>query len=323
MTIDLEKVLVIGISSRALFNLEHENSIYQQQDIEAYRRFQLEQENQVLEKGTAFHLVDALLSLNKLSEERLVEVVVMSKNSPDTGLRVLKSIQHYGLDVTRSAFTGGDPLAPFLTAYNVDLLLTRHSDDAQVAIDTENCAAALIYDPPESFQPDRDQIRIAFDADAVLFSDESEYIYKTEGLARFQQNESDNEDVVLPDGPFAKLVRLLARLNEKLGADRSPLRLSIVTARNGPAHLRVIKTLRQWGVFVDQAFFLGGMSKEPVLSTLRPHIFFDDQPIHLIKASKQIPSSQVPYRSDSPIQALPEQTEAIDSVTDIEGVEGE
>lgn len=315
MTFDLEKVLVIGISSRALFNLEHENSIYQQQDIEAYRRFQLEQENQVLEKGTAFHLVDALLSLNKLSKERLVEVVVMSKNSPDTGLRVLKSIQHYELDITRSAFTGGEPLAPFLTAYSVDLLLTRHSDDAQVAIDTENCAAALIYDPPESFQPDRDQIRIAFDADAVLFSDESEYIYKTEGLERFQQNESDNEDVVLPDGPFAKLVRLLARLNEKLGVDRSPLRLSIVTARNGPAHLRVIKTLRQWGVYVDQAFFLGGMSKEQVLSVLRPHIFFDDQPIHLINASKQIPSSQVPYRSDSLIQALPEHSKDNDSGT--------
>ena len=321
MTIDLEKVLVIGISSRALFNLEHENSIYQQQDIEAYRRFQLEQENRVLEKGTAFHLVDALLSLNKLSEERLVEVVVMSKNSPDTGLRVLKSIQHYGLDITRSAFTGGEPLAPFLTAYSVDLLLTRHSDDAQVAIDTENCAAALIYDPPESFQPDRDQIRIAFDADAVLFSDESEYIYKTEGLERFQQNESDNEDVVLPDGPFAKLVRLLARLNEKLGVDRSPLRLSIVTARNGPAHLRVIKTLRQWGVFVDQAFFLGGMSKEQVLSVLRPHIFFDDQPIHLINASKQIPSSQVPYRSDSLIQTLPEHAETNEAVTRFEGAE--
>ncbi|WP_290702930.1 5'-nucleotidase [Amphritea sp.] len=321
MTIDLEKVLVIGISSRALFNLEHENSIYQQQDIEAYRRFQLEQENRVLEKGTAFHLVDALLSLNKLSEERLVEVVVMSKNSPDTGLRVLKSIQHYGLDITRSAFTGGEPLAPFLTAYSVDLLLTRHSDDAQVAIDTENCAAALIYDPPESFQPDRDQIRIAFDADAVLFSDESEYIYKTEGLERFQQNESDNEDVVLPDGPFAKLVRLLARLNEKLGVDRSPLRLSIVTARNGPAHLRVIKTLRQWGVFVDQAFFLGGMSKEQVLSVLRPHIFFDDQPIHLINASKQIPSSQVLYRSDSLIQTLPEHAETNEAVSRFEGAE--
>lgn len=315
MTIDLEKVLVIGISSRALFDLEHENSIYQKQDIEAYRRFQLEQEDKVLDKGTAFHLVDALLSLNKLSEDRLVEVVVMSKNSPDTGLRVLKSIQHYGLDITRSAFTGGEPLAPFLTAYSVDLLLTRHSDDAQVAIDTENCAAALIYDPPESFQPDRDQIRIAFDADAVLFSDESEYIFKTEGLERFQQNESDNEDVALPDGPFAKLVRLLARLNEKLGVDRSPLRLSIVTARNGPAHLRVIKTLRKWGVFVDQAFFLGGMSKEQVLSVLRPHIFFDDQPIHLINASKQIPSSQVPYRSDSPIQSLPEQSEEDDPVT--------
>ncbi|SEQ76581.1 5'-nucleotidase [Amphritea atlantica] len=306
MTFALDEVLVVGISSRALFNLEHENRIYQQQDVEAYRRYQFEQENKILDKGTAFHLVEALLSLNTLSDERLVEVVVMSKNSPDTGLRVLKSIQYYGLDITRSAFTGGESLAPFLQAYSVDLLLTRHPDDAQVAIDTQDCAAALIYDPPESFQPDRDTIRIAFDADAVLFSDESEYIYKTEGLERFQENESDNEDVVLPDGPFAKLVRVLSRLNSKLGADRSPLRLSIVTARNGPAHLRVIKTLRQWGVNVDQAFFLGGMSKEPVLSALRPHIFFDDQPAHLVSAAKRVPSSQVPYRSDSLINSLPQ-----------------
>ncbi|WP_417222617.1 5'-nucleotidase [Amphritea sp.] len=304
MTFDLNEVLVIGVSSRALFDLEHENSIYQQQDVEAYRRYQYEHENTLLGKGTAFHLVKALLSLNKLSDERLVEVVVMSKNSPDTGLRILKSIQHYDLDITRSAFTGGDPLSPFLQAYSVDLLLTRHSDDAQVAIDTQDCAAALIYDPPESYQPDHDKIRIAFDADAVLFSDESEYIYKTEGLERFQQNESDKEDIALPDGPFAKLVRVLSRLNRKLGADRSPLRLSIVTARNGPAHLRVIKTLRAWDVNVDQAFFLGGMSKEPVLSALRPHIFFDDQPAHLIQASKHVPSSQVPYRSDSQIQSL-------------------
>lgn len=304
MTFAFDDVLVVGISSRALFNLEHENRIYQQQDVAAYRRYQFEQENRILDKGTAFHLVEALLSLNTLSDERLVEVVVMSKNSPDTGLRVLKSIQHYGLDITRSAFTGGESLAPFLQAYSVDLLLTRHSDDAQVAIDTHDCAAALIYDPPESFQPDHDTIRIAFDADAVLFSDESEYIYKTEGLERFQQNESDNEDVLLPDGPFAKLVRVLSRLNSKLGADRSPLRLSIVTARNGPAHLRVIKTLRNWGVNVDQAFFLGGMSKEPVLSALRPHIFFDDQPAHLLSTSKRVPSSQVPYRSDSLIQTL-------------------
>ncbi|WP_432473802.1 5'-nucleotidase [Amphritea sp. HPY] len=304
MTLNLDSVLVIGVSSRALFNLEYEDSIYQNQDIEAYRSHQLEQESCLLTKGTAFHLVEALLGLNKLSNERLVEVVVMSKNSPDTGLRVLKAIQHYALDITRSAFSGGEPLGPFLNAYSVDLLLTRHQDDAQIAIDTKDCAAALIYDSPKSFQPDRDKIRIAFDADAVIFSDESEYIYKTEGLERFQQNESDNEDIALSDGPFAKLIRVLSRLNRKLGADHSPLSLSIITARNGPAHLRVIKTLRHWNVYIDQAFFLGGMSKEQVLGALKPHIFFDDQPGHVEPASKLVPSSQVPYRSDSPIQEL-------------------
>jgi len=304
--VNLSDVLVIGVSSRALFDLEHENSIYQQQSVEAYRAYQLEQENTLLAKGTAFHLIEALLGLNSLSEQRLVEVVVMSKNSPDTGLRVLKAIQHYGLDITRSTFSGGEPLGVFLKAYNVDLLLTRHLEDAQVAIDTENCAAALIYDPPESYQPDKDKIRIAFDADAVIFSDESEYIYKTQGLESFQKNEADNEDIALKDGPFAKLIRLLSTLNQKLGVEHSPLSLSIVTARNGPAHLRVIKTLRQWNVYIDQAFFLGGMSKEPVLKALRPHIFFDDQPGHVEPASKLVPSSQVPYRSDSQITKLTE-----------------
>ncbi|MEH6579648.1 MAG: 5'-nucleotidase [Amphritea sp.] len=304
MSIDLSQALVIGVSSRALFDLEHEDSIYQNDSVAAYRTYQQENENTLLEKGTAFHLVEALLGLNKLSDERLVEVVVMSKNSPDTGLRVLKAINHYGLDITRSAFSGGESLAPFLKAYSVDLLLTRHEEDAQVAIDTEDCAAALIYDPPKSYSPDKDKIRIAFDADAVIFSDESEYIYKTEGLDRFQENESINEDIALKDGPFAKLIRVLSKINRQLGIDSSPLSLSIVTARNGPAHMRIIKTLRKWDVFVDQAFFLGGMSKDQVLSALKPHIFFDDQPGHVKPASKLVPSSQVPYRSDSKLKQI-------------------
>ena len=305
MSFDLSQTLVIGVSSRALFDLEHENSIYQQQSIAAYRSHQLANEQTLLNKGTAFHLVEALLGLNKLSDERLVEVVVMSKNSPDTGLRVLKAIRHYKLDITRSAFSGGESLAPFLKAYSVDLLLTRHEADAQIAIDTDDCAAALIYDPPECYQPDNVKIRIAFDADAVIFSDESEYIYKTQGLQRFQDNEIRNEEVALPDGPFAKLIRMLSRINQQLGAEHSPLSLSIVTARNGPAHLRIINTLRQWNVFVDQAFFLGGMDKEPVLRAISPHIFFDDQPAHVRPASKSVPSSQVPYRSDSKLKQLP------------------
>src|SRR5690606_4055207 len=148
-----------------------------------------------------------------------------------------------------------------------------------------------------------------FDADAVLFSEESELIYKTEGLEKFQENEVRNEDVALTEGPFAKLVRVLSRIHHQIGSDKSPIKLSIVTARNGPAHMRVIKTLRNWNVYVDQAFFLGGMPKDKVLQALRPHIFFDDQVSHVEPASKVVPASQVLYKSDSPLRRLPLATE--------------
>jgi len=310
MAIEFTNTLVIGVSSRALFDLEKENRIYESGSVEEYRRYQLENEQVVLGKGAAYYLVKALLDLNQYADERLVEVIVMSKNSPDTGLRVLNSIRHYGLDITRSAFSGGESLAPFLQAFSVDLLLTRHEADVQLAIDAEDCAAAVIYDPPKDYLPDSEKIRFAFDADAVLFSEESELIYKTEGLEKFQENEVRNEDVALTEGPFAKLVRVLSRIHHQIGSDKSPIKLSIVTARNGPAHMRVIKTLRNWDVYVDQAFFLGGMSKDKVLQALRPHIFFDDQVSHVEPASKVVPSSQVLYKSDSPLRRLPPAEEA-------------
>nr|WP_288453554.1 5'-nucleotidase [uncultured Pseudomonas sp.] len=305
MPLDFQNTLVIGVSSRALFNLEKENAIFENGSIEDYRNYQLEHESLVLEKGAAYYLVEALLKLNKYSpshSQRLVEVIVMSKNSPDTGLRIHNSIRHYNLDITRSAFSGGESLAPYLQAFDVDLLLTKHSEDVQTAIDTEQCAAAIIYDPPSDYLPDEEQIRFAFDADAVIFSEDSEFIYKTEGMAKFQSNELLNEDVELKDGPFAKLIRVLSTIHRKIGSEKSPIKISIVTARNSPAHVRVIKTLRKWNVYVDQAFFLGGLAKDKILKALRPHIFFDDQTYHVEPASKVVPSSQVPYKSGSPLR---------------------
>jgi len=314
MSLDFRNTLVIGVSSRALFDLEKENNIFNSGSVESYRKYQRENEMIVLDKGAAYYLVDALLKLNSYSSQRLVEVIVMSKNSPDTGLRIHNSISHYGLDITRSAFSGGEPLSPFLQAFDVDLLLTKHQEDVQAAIDMEQCAAAVIYDPPSDYLPDEEKIRFAFDADAVIFSDESEYIYKTGGIRQFQENEVINEDVELKDGPFAKLIRVLSAIHNNIGSDKSPIKLSIVTARNSPAHIRVIKTLRKWNVHVDQAFFLGGLPKDKVLKALRPHIFFDDQRAHVEPASKVVPSSQVPYKTSSPLRDYLENKVHIDLV---------
>lgn len=298
MALDLSNILVVGVSSRALFSLEDENKIFDEQGLEAFAEHQFQNEKEILGKGTAFPLVEALLNLNDRSDEKLVEVVVMSKNSPETGLRILNSIEAYGLEITRCAFTGGENLSPYLEAFDVDLLLTKHVADVQAAIDAD-CAAAIVYDSPtEDFIPDKEHVRFAFDADAVVFTDESEYIYKTEGLDAFLKHEKDNTNSPLNEGPFAKLLRILSRIQKKFGLEKSPIKIGIVTARNSPAHIRVIKTLRAWGVYVDSAFFLGGVSKDKILKAFRPHIFFDDQETHVGPASKVVPSSIVPYKSN-------------------------
>ena len=296
----IENTLIIGVSSRALFNLEKENQIFESGRFEEYRKYQIEKENEVLEKGTAFHLVEALLKLNSYSDERLVEVIIMSRNSPDTGLRILNSVKHYNLDITRSVFLGGESQAHYLKAFQVDLLLTRNQTDIQTAIDSKDCAVGILYDPPESYLPDQEKIKLAFDGDAVLFSDASEVIYQKEGLEQFQKNEREKENIELAEGPFAKLIKVLSRINNQIGAEKSPLKLSLITARNAPAHLRVITTLRKWGVHLDQAFFLGGISKEKILATLKPHIFFDDKKVE--SYSKVAPTGKVAYESDSELK---------------------
>lgn len=301
MAFDLSSCLVVGVSSRSLFNLEAENKIFEEQGRETYIQYQLDHEDEVLEPGTAFSLIKALLALNdRVQDRRLIEVVVMSRNSPDTGLRVLNSIRHYGLDITRAALTGGESLASYLEAFKVDLFLSRSLPDVQTAIDA-GFAAAQIYDPPTDYSPDPEKIRIAFDADAVLFSEESERIYKERGIEAFFQNERDNAKKPLPKGPFAKLLKTLSTLQYEIDPNDPPVRVAIVTARNSPAHERVIRTLRSWKVRVDAAFFLGGVTKAEILKAFKAHIFFDDQEVHLGLASTMVPSGRVPYRTGSPL----------------------
>lgn len=312
MSLDLSDTLVVGITATALFDLEESDRLFRSLSstdpdsaIENYRRYMLENEDISLEPGTGFPLVKALLGLNRFQETDqppLVEVVIMSRNSPETGLRVLKTIRKVGLPISRSVFTAGESVVDYLEAFDVDLFLTTSHDDARKVIDSGACSAAILAHRPEGASDDSNgQVRIAFDGDAVLFGDESERLFKNEGLDAFRRNEDSNQDVPLKEGPHATFLKKLSRLQDRLPVrvEYSPVRIALVTARDSPSDIRVIKTLRSWGVYVDEAFFLGGMDKSRVLKAFRPHIFFDDQDIHLVEASKLVPSGKVLYRSDS------------------------
>jgi 5'-nucleotidase len=297
MAYQLNDKLVIGISSRALFDLEYENSIYTEKGLDEYIKYEVEHENEILKQGTAFSLIKALLNLNNKLNSNIIEVIVMSRNSPETGLRVFNSIDQLDLGIGRAGFTGGENIAKYLGAFDVDLFLSKNEQDVQEAIDA-GFAAAIIYDVPKDFAPDDHEIRIAFDGDAVIFSEESEAIYQKEGIEAFLEHEKANAEKALPDGPFAKLLRTLSTIKVKYP---NMLRIAIITARNNPAHKRVILTLREWGVHIDEAFFLGGVEKKEILKAFNAHIFFDDQDTHVKPASSEIPSGRVPYKSSSKI----------------------
>ncbi|MDO8742016.1 MAG: 5'-nucleotidase, partial [bacterium] len=257
MALDLSDTLVVGITATALFNLSEADSIFREnfesdpgKAIDEYRKYMAANEKAPLEGGTGYPLVKALLSLNEFQpkgESPLVQVVVMSRNSPETGVRVFHNIREKKLDITRSAFTGGESVVDYLDAFDVDLFLTTNTKDAQKVIDSETCAAALVKEPPGDISKIPDgQVRIAFDGDAVLFSEESEIVYKVDGLIGFHRIEDQEQDTPLNDGPYATLLRKLSRLQERLPhkIEYSPIRIAIVTARNSPAEMRVIKTLR-------------------------------------------------------------------------------
>lgn len=302
MPVSLDNLLVVGISSRALFDLEAEEAIFRNEGLEAYRKHQLENENQILKLGAGFALVRALLKLNFLTpNQRFVEVVIMSRNSSETSLRIFNSIEHYGLDITRAALTGGASLAPYLQAFNVSLFLSLHEDDVQAAVNS-GVASALLYQKPENALEELNQIRIAFDGDAVIFSDESERIFQEQGIEAFENHERDNARKPLPEGPFARLLKALSFIqnNFKTPDGRAaPIRTALVTARSSPAHERVIRTLRAWNVAIDETFFMGGVAKSAVLAAFKPHMFFDDQPGHCDRAATVVPTGRVPIRASS------------------------
>lgn len=300
MSCDLERKLVVGVSSRALFDLSCENQIFETDGVEAYCKYQVEHENEILQPGPGFPLIKALLNLNNLpGQEDRVEVIIMSRNSPDTSLRVFNAIAYYGLNITRAVLASGASLAPYLEAFRTDLFLSAYEDDVQSAIDSNIAAGIICNDEIHTYDCEHQikQIRIAFDGDAVLFSDESEQIFKEKGLEAFEENERRNADNPLQAGPFARFLKALSELQKEYAVEEAPIRTALVTSRCAPAHERVIRTLRAWNVRIDEAFFLGGIQKTDVLKAFGAHIFFDDQAVHTKTASKVVPAARVPYKN--------------------------
>ncbi|MCL3779503.1 5'-nucleotidase [Prolixibacteraceae bacterium JC049] len=298
----IDRKLVIGIASSALFDLSESDKIYQEKGIVEYRKFQESHLDTVLKKGVAFPFIRRFLSLNNaFPEQQPVEVVLLSKNSPETGLRVFNSIKHYGLDITRAAFFSGKSPFKYIDAFNASLFLSANSDDVRNAIDVGFPAGQVIETEIEDDEQDL-ELRLAFDFDGVIIDDEAEEVYKTTGdLDEFNKNETEKVRKPHNPGPLSDLFQKIAffqKLEEKksqLDPNYKPiLKTSIVTARSAPAHERMINTLKKWEINVDEAFFLGGIEKARFLKVLKPHMYFDDQTVHLKKINN-IPMVHIPF----------------------------
>jgi 5'-nucleotidase len=316
MPYDLSKLLVVAISSSVLFDTRDEHDIFERKGLDEYVNYQVANENIPLGKGTAFHLIEAMLKLNALNgNKHIVEAVILSKNEPEAGLRIMNSVEYHNLDITRAAFTGGESVAPYLPHFNVSLFLSRDEKDVRSALEL-GFAAGLLYNPPEDFASEMNQLRIAFDGDAVIFSDESEKIFQEEGIDAFFEHERQNASKNLPEGPFAPFLKLIAKIQKDKNISEldaiPPIETALVTARNSPAHKRVILTLRAWDIKINQMFFLGGISKDQILKQFRPHIFFDDQEVHAEPASHHVPSARVLGAKKKKTKDNPDQIKLLD-----------
>lgn len=290
MPTDISHKLVIAISSRALFDLDESNHIYETQGVEKYAQYQIIHENDILNPGMAFPLVNKLLGLNALGD--FVEIILLSRNSADTGLRVFNSIAHYDLNITRAAFTSGESPYQYVQAFGSHLFLSAHTSDVKNAL-SAGCAAAAIL-PSVVQNTASSELRIAFDGDAVLFSNESENIFQTQGLDAFTKHEVDDAKNPLPGGPFKGFLKALQHLQQQFPECECPVRTALVTARQAPTHERVIRTLRTWGIRIDEAFFLGGLAKGAFLKAFHADIFFDDQKVHCESAAEHVTTAHVP-----------------------------
>lgn len=300
--LDLERALVIGVASSALFDLRESDAVFREQGEERYREYQREHLDDVLEPGVAFPFIRRLLDLNDLSDrERLVEVVILSRNDPETGMRVMRSVARHGLDITRAIFMQGRAPYRFMEPLRMSLFLSANEDDVREAIDM-GFAAGRVVGRAQPDDGDTD-LRIAFDFDGVLADDSAERVFQSEGLDGYQESESALAEVPLSRGPMADFLEKINRIQgieESKSLDdpsgyRRRVHVAVVTARSAPAHERAINSIGQWGLRVNDAFFLGGIDKGPILEALRPHIFFDDQRRHVEGASLSTPSVHIPF----------------------------
>lgn len=292
-----ETRLVVAISSRALFDLDESNAVYETEGLEAYRRYQIEREDQALAPGDAFNFVKKLLNINTLLKLSRVEVILLSRNSADTGLRIFNSIRAHGLNITRAAFCGGDQPYRYIQAFHCDLFLSTHADDVGQALNHGVAAATLLASSSIAYPPDApdDVLRIAFDGDSVLFSDEADQIYHREGLEAFASTEAASASEPLGGGPFKNFLAGLVSLQKEFEGGDCPIRTALVTARSAPAHERVIRTLRYWDVRLDECLFLGGADKSEFLKAFGADVFFDDQPQNCERARRHVTSGHVPH----------------------------
>jgi 5'-nucleotidase len=292
----LDGKLVVAISSRALFDFEQENQVFEQSDDRAYMALQLQRLEQPARPGVAFSLVKKLLAFNQGppggSGSQPVEVVILSRNDPVSGMRVFRSAQHYGLPIQRGSFTRGQPPWRYLKPLHANLFLSTHLSDVRAALDAGVPAAQVYPHSAHASEAHPNEVRIAFDGDAVLFSDEAERVYQAQGLDAFQRHESAKAQQPLLAGPFKPLLSALQRLQIE-GTPAMRIRTALVTARSAPAHERAIRTLMDWNIEVDEAMFLGGLPKGEFLREFEPDFFFDDQTGHIESAARHVPSGHV------------------------------
>jgi len=295
----LPSPLTVAITSRALFDLEHSHELWEREGIAAYQAHQRENEDAPLAPGIAFPLVRKLLALNEGADAPRVEVILLSRNSSDTGLRIFNSIHHHGLDISRATFTSGAPTWPYIRPFGAHLFLSANPESVRRALEHGVAAATIL--PAKAATQTHGQLRIAFDGDAVIFGDESERVSQEQGLAAFHDHETTNAHEPLSGGPFRGFLDALHRLQAAFPAgDAAPIRTALVTARSAPAHERVIRTLRDWDVRLDEALFLGGRPKGPFLETFGADIFFDDSTHNIENARRHVAAGHVPHGVSNP-----------------------
>jgi len=286
--------LVIAISSRALFDLAESHDVFEKEGLDAYSKYQIDHEEVVLPPGEAFPMVEKFLKINDLLDgEPRVEVILLSRNSADTGLRVFNSINHYGLNITRAAFTGGESPYRYIAPFNGHLFLSTDAQDVRHALDNGVAAATLLTSGKHGERST--ELRFAFDGDAVVFSDEAEQVYQSKGLDAFAKSEKQAAKTPLSGGPFKSFLAALHRLQSEFKGRACPIRTALVTARSAPAHERVIRTLRAWNVRIDESLFLGGLQKGEFLKAYGADVFFDDQQSHCDSARGHVATGHVPH----------------------------